>query len=65
VLLYREEVDCFVLVERLGAISLSDDKWLAIHLVAGWLQLFRDATTEMSSTKKTTLSSAYAIFTTL
>jgi hypothetical protein len=64
-LLYREEVDRFVLVQRLGAISLSDDEWLAIHLVAGWLQLFRNATTEMSSTKKTTLSSVYAIITAL
>lgn len=64
-LLYREAVNRFLLVQRLGAISLSDDEWSAIRLVADWLQLFRDATSDMSSTKKTTLSSVYAIFTAL
>jgi hypothetical protein len=44
---------------------LSDLEWKAVETVARWLQLFRSATSFMSSSKLTTLSSVYSVFTTL
>lgn len=44
-----------------GAI-LSDTDWSAITTIAGWLSLFREATTFMSSRDKTTISSVFGVF---
>lgn len=45
--------------------ELSDTDWNAIELVENWLGCFAEATTYMSTTKRSTLSSAHAVFRTL
>ena len=69
VLLFRTEIDRFVGQpqnrDTLQRYELSDQDWNAIELVTGWLHLFRDATTEMSTTKQSTLSYMHCIFRTL
>lgn len=42
--------------------ELSADDWDSIELVTRWLKTFRSATTQMSSTKRSMLSSTHAIF---
>ncbi|TDL20880.1 hypothetical protein BD410DRAFT_725041 [Rickenella mellea] len=62
-LLYRSEIDSFVVKNReLRKFELSSPDWDAIKMVCGWLQCFRDATTQMSATKDSTLSSVNAVF---
>ncbi|KAK0229618.1 hypothetical protein EDD85DRAFT_776036, partial [Armillaria nabsnona] len=42
--------------------ELSDADWQAIELVTGWLKTFHSATTQMSTTKISMLSTTHAIF---
>ncbi|TDL15320.1 hypothetical protein BD410DRAFT_732882, partial [Rickenella mellea] len=57
-LLYRSEIDSFVAKNReLRKFELSSADRDAIKMVFGWFQCFRDATTQMSATKHSTLSS--------
>lgn len=46
----------------LRAFELGSSDWDAIALVSRWLKLFRSATTQMSSTKISMLSTTHAIF---
>lgn len=46
----------------LRAFELSSGDWDAIALVSRWLKSFRSATTQMSSTKTSMLSTTHAIF---
>ncbi|KAJ7321549.1 hypothetical protein DFH08DRAFT_712755, partial [Mycena albidolilacea] len=49
---YRAAMDSFVARDRdLHPLRLSDEDWKAIGLVAKWLEIFRNATTQMSTTK--------------
>ncbi|KAG5633161.1 hypothetical protein H0H81_010363, partial [Sphagnurus paluster] len=43
-------------------LEISNEEWDAIELVTKWLKHFRDATTQMSSTKQPMLSQTHAIF---
>ena len=62
-LLYKIQLSSFVVVNReLRPLELTDEEWDGIILVAGWLRYFRDATTEMSATKRPMLSHTHAIF---
>ncbi|KAG6893011.1 hypothetical protein C0992_011601, partial [Termitomyces sp. T32_za158] len=42
--------------------ALSSEDWKAIELVTTWLTAFRSATTQMSTTKQSMLSTTHAIF---
>jgi len=42
--------------------EMHSEDWDAITLVTQWLKSFRSATTQMSTTKQSMLSSAHAIF---
>ncbi|KAJ6523017.1 hypothetical protein B0H19DRAFT_973082, partial [Mycena capillaripes] len=42
--------------------AMDDDDWKAIELVAKWLNVFRQATVQMSTTKKPMLSATHAVF---
>jgi hypothetical protein len=46
----------------LHAFELSDEDWDAISIVTHWLHAFREATTQMSSTSKSMLSTTHAVF---
>jgi hypothetical protein len=60
---YRDVIDNFVAKNReLRAYELSTADWDAIMLVMRWLKSFRSATTQMSSTKSSMLSTTHAIF---
>ena len=60
---FSKEIDDFVGHNHdLRALELDPDDWAAISQVAGWLKLFRSATTEMSKTKEPMLSTVHAIF---
>lgn len=60
---YRNIINAFVAkVRDLRKYELSSEDWDAVKLVTGWLKSFRSATTQMSATKTTTLSSTHAIF---
>jgi ketosteroid isomerase-like protein len=60
---YRVAVDNFVSRERdLHPLTLSNDDWAAIALVAKWLESFRDATTQMSATKIPMTSTTHIVF---
>ncbi|KAJ7348858.1 hypothetical protein DFH08DRAFT_697701, partial [Mycena albidolilacea] len=60
---YRAAVDSFVTRDRdLHPLTLSDDDWKAIGLVANWLEIFRDATTQMSTTKIPMISTTHTVF---
>jgi hypothetical protein len=60
---YREAIDSFVAKTRdLRAFELAPSDWDAVILVTGWLKSFRSATTQMSTTKRATLSFTHAIF---
>ena len=48
--------------KNLRQFELSESDWSAIGLVKDWLRSFRDATLEMSTTKRATLSHVHAIF---
>ena len=60
---FAKEIDDFVGRHRdLRALELDVADWSAIRLVAGWLKVFRSATTDMSKTKEPMLSTVHAIF---
>jgi hypothetical protein len=60
---YKLYVNDFVARNKeLRTFELSEAEWFAIETVTNWLRHFRDATTQMSATKHTTLSSVHAIF---
>lgn len=60
---YRKVIDDFVAKTRdLCKYELTPEDWSAIHLVSNWLKAFRSATTQMSMTKRSMLSSTQAIF---
>lgn len=60
---YQDTIDNFVAKSRdLRPFEMSWEDWDAIKLVTGWLKSFRSATTQMSATKHSTLSSTHAIF---
>lgn len=46
----------------IGSFDLSDDDWKDIKLIAGWLQMFRLATAQMSATSIPMISTAHAVF---
>jgi hypothetical protein len=56
-------IDNFVAKNRkLRPYELSNDDWDAITLVMKWLKSFHSATTQMSTTKASMLSTTHAIF---
>src|SRR5262245_27860539 len=60
---HREVIDDFVAKTReLRHLELSAEDWDSVTLVTQWLKTFRSATTQMSSTKHSMLSSTHAIF---
>jgi hypothetical protein len=61
-LLYREVMDRYARMHRDESDVLSDSDWSAIKTIAGWLSLFREATTFMSLRDKTTISSVFGVF---
>ncbi|KJA22731.1 hypothetical protein HYPSUDRAFT_138928, partial [Hypholoma sublateritium FD-334 SS-4] len=46
----------------IGTFDLSSDDWKDIKLIAGWLQMFRLATAQMSATSIPMISTAHAVF---
>jgi hypothetical protein len=42
--------------------ELNSEEWKALNYVKSWLQSFREATVQMSTTKKSMLSSTHAVF---
>ena len=60
---HHKVIDNFVAKNReLHAFELSMANWDAVTLVTKWLKSFRSATTQMSTTKRSMLSSTHAIF---
>lgn len=60
---YRKVIDDFVAKTRdLRQHELTSEDWIAISMVSTWLKDFRSATTQMSATKHSMLSSTQAIF---
>ena len=62
---YEAEINNFVTLRAnrdLCDLELSEDEWSSIRLVAGWLERFRDATTQMSAIHQPMLSHTHAIF---
>ena len=62
---YEAEINHFVTLcanRDLRDLELSEDEWSLIRLVAGWLEKFRDATTQMSAIHQPMLSHTHAIF---
>jgi hAT family C-terminal dimerisation region len=60
---FRNEIDDFVGRNRdLRSLELDEDEWDAIVQVADWLMAFRAATTQMSTSKVSMLSTTHAIF---
>jgi hypothetical protein len=63
--MYKDAIDWFVHVNDLRDAQLSSEEWGAIQIASNWLKLFRTATTLMSSSKETTISWVYLVFTRL
>jgi hypothetical protein len=62
---YEAEINTFVTLHAnkdLRDLELSEDKWSSIRLVASWLEMFCDATTQMSATHQPMLLHMHAIF---
>jgi len=60
---YRSVIDNFVAKNRdLRKFEMHVEDWEAIVLVTHWLKSFHSATTQMSATKHTMLSSIHAIY---
>ena len=60
---YRKVIDDFVAKTReLRQYELTVEDWSTIQIVCGWLKVFRSATTQMMTTKRSMLSSTQAIF---
>lgn len=63
VIRYKSEIDDFVGKNReLRKFELGEADWNAVELVENWLGCFAEATTYMSTTKRSTLSSVHAVF---
>ena len=64
-LMYESEINTFVTSRTnkdLRHLELSEEEWASIRLVCDWLEHFRQATTDMSTTKRPMLSHTHAIF---
>jgi len=48
--------------QDLRNLELSEAEWSSIKLISGWLEKFRDATTQMSTIHQPMLSHTHAIF---
>jgi hypothetical protein len=60
---YRAVIDDFIVKNKdLRKYEMHLDDWNAISLVVHWLRAFRSATTQISATKRSMLSSTHAIF---
>jgi hypothetical protein len=60
---YRATIDSYVSRNKeLVSLALSDEDWESLNLVALWLESFRIATLEMSTTKSPMISTTHAIF---
>ena len=60
---FLDQIDDFIFQnEDLSTLALTKVEWESIMQVAGWLKAFRSATTQMSMTKQSMLSTAHAIF---
>ncbi|PBK59979.1 hypothetical protein ARMSODRAFT_1026989 [Armillaria solidipes] len=60
---FQDIIDSYVSrIHELWDFELSDADWQAIELVTGWLKMFHSATTQMSTTKISMLSTTHAIF---
>ena len=60
---FLDQIDDFIFQnEDLSNLALTKAEWESITQVAGWLKAFRSATTQMSMTKQSMLSTAHAIF---
>ena len=62
---YKSEINNFVTLHAnrdLRDLELSEDEWSSIRLVAGWLEKFQDATTQMSAVRQPMLLHTHAIF---
>jgi len=60
---YRKVINDFVAKTKdLRKFELTPEDWSAIELVCHWLKAFCSATTQMSTTKRSMLSSTQAIF---
>ena len=63
--MYEAEINTFVTSRTnkdLRHLELSEEEWASIRLVCDWLEHFRQATTDMSTTKCPMLSHTHAIF---
>jgi hypothetical protein len=61
---YRSDIDDFVgRTKDLRTLELDEEEWAAITQVARWLNAFREATTQMSATKHSSvLATTHGIF---
>ena len=62
---YKGKINTFVVLREnqdLRNLELSEGKWSSIKLISGWLEKFRDTTTQMSTTHQPMLSHTHAIF---
>ena len=59
---FQKEIDSFCSRREYRDYELDADDWMALRLVANWLIAFRDATTSMSTTNTSVLSTTYAQF---
>ncbi|KIJ52916.1 hypothetical protein M422DRAFT_155671, partial [Sphaerobolus stellatus SS14] len=60
---YCQEITSYVAkIIPLCCYELNDGDWKAIEVVTTWLKTFRAATTQMSATKHSSLSSTHAVF---
>ncbi len=60
---FQNEIDHFIgLNHDLRSLELDEDEWVAIASVAEWLMAFHSATTQMSMSRVSMLSTTHAIF---
>ncbi len=60
---FQNEIDHFIgLNHDLQSLELDENEWAAIALVAEWLMAFCSATTQMSTSRVSMLSTMHAIF---
>lgn len=60
---FSNAIDTYAAVTKdLRDYEMSEEDWAAIGKICLWLKLFRDATSQMSSTKKPMLSTTHLIF---
>ena len=62
---YEGKINTFVVLREnqdLRNLELSEGEWSSIKLISGWLEKFRDTTTQMSTTHQPMLSHMHAIF---